>query len=178
MEFTGYNSSFKVIFLTYESFLYTIAWIVNTVSHDSSTVFYPFSNKWWGVFKANTFKPFVFLKHGDKMYNFDISISTWSPSAIEVLSRAGMVSVGLRLSLDLLTAAKWLYQSLLPSPELSGEGAAFPEVSDGKRYSGVSEWFRKVLPKPCVVWETQTLLLVWELRTAERTCCGLHPCPS
>lgn len=52
--------------------------------------------------------------------------------ATEILSRAGLALVAPRLSLDLLTAAKWFYQSLLPSPEVSGEGAAFPEVSDGK----------------------------------------------
>lgn len=57
--------------------------------------------------------------------------------AIEVLSRAGLALLAQRLSLDLLTAAKCFFQSLLPSPELSGEGAAFPEVSDGKRYCGV-----------------------------------------
>lgn len=46
----------------------------------SSTVFYPFSNK-WGILKAYTFKIFVFLKHSEKNYNFHIYISTWSPSA-------------------------------------------------------------------------------------------------
>lgn len=54
--------------------------------------------------------------------------------ATEVFSLAGLVLVAQMLSLDLLTAAKWLYQSLLPSPEPSGEGAAFPEVSDGKTW--------------------------------------------
>jgi len=34
----------------------------------------------------------------------------------------------MRSSLDFLAAAKQLYQSLLLSPKLSGEGAAFLEV--------------------------------------------------
>lgn len=123
----------------------------------SSMVFYPFSNKWWGVFRAYTFKPFVFLKHGEKKFhdiNFDISISTWSPSApCNRGFKSRWPCLGSSEAEPWLAGCRlWLYQSLLPSPEVSGEGAAFPEVSDGKRYYDVSGWFRKALPKPCVVW--------------------------
>lgn len=68
--------------------------------------------------------------------------------ATEVFSLAGLALVAQMLSLDLLTAAKWLYQSLLPSPEPSGEGAAFPEVrwknlvcqNDSERFSPNPTW--------------------------------------
>lgn len=112
----------------------------------SRVVVYPFSNiRCFSSFKAYTSRQFLTAWWKNVVIlRYPSQCEAPLHSAIEVLSRAGLVLVTPRSSLD-LAAEKQLYQSLLLSPKLSGEGAAFPEVSNGKRYRGVSRWFRKAV---------------------------------
>lgn len=122
----------------------------------SRVVFYQFSNIWW-----------IFCR----VYFQAISLFTawwiwWYPSqseaplhsAIEVLSQAGPVWMTPRFCLDLFAAAEQPHRSLLLSPKLSGEGAAFLEVSSGK------VWRVKLIQKSCL----PNTRVVWSVR---HSCC-------
>lgn len=145
----------------------------------SSTVFYPFSNK-WGILKAYTFKIFVFLKHSEKNYNFHIYISTWSPSA--------PCSRGFKWSWSDLGSSKaepWLvdcsksgFMSHCHRFQNGQERAQPSQKSRMEKVLWCVRMNQKGSPKTLRGLEAQTLLMVWELKMAERTCYGLHPSPS
>lgn len=142
----GYNTNFEVIFSTYKSCFYRIAWIVNTAcyldiilewcsthcqTYGVCSLFFFLKRK----FPSNLFSCSIVKKRSNLRYQSQREAPLHN--AIEVLSQARLVLVTPRASLD-LAAAKRLYQSLLLSPKLSEEGASFLEVSNGKRYRGVS----------------------------------------